>query len=69
MKKVIEAVIFGCTSCKSDNLKSMGAVMTHDKKVYLMFNCECGEAVPIELDSVVAELYKLNFAKGSRTVQ
>ena len=68
-KMVVVKVGFGCHECKSHDLKSVGAVRTEDNCVYFVFQCEdCGEAVPIGVDAVFAQLYGANETKGSDKV-
>lgn len=58
--KVKATVSFGCSNCKSKDMTCLGAVRTEDEHVYIMYLCsECGDAVPIELQNLLNELYTL----------
>lgn len=67
--EITEVVSFGCSSCGGDNLKSVGAGKTRGNRIFLIFKCEgCGTQFPIEVDKVIAELYKKILVKGSKGV-
>lgn len=67
--QIVYSVTFHCAKCKSNDLQSPGAVRTLAERLYLVFTCgECGSSVPIEIDKIIAELYKKPLGSDSGSV-
>ena len=66
---ITDRAFFRCPHCESTKLTSDGAARTDCNHIYLIFNCnDCAEAFPIEVDKVIAELYKAPMPQHSNLV-
>lgn len=66
---IVESVSFCCGKCKSDDLRKPGAVKTLSNRLYVVFVChKCKASVPIEIDKIIAELYKKSLGPETGSV-
>ena len=67
--KIVDSVTFFCAKCKGSDLRKAGAARTLANRLYLVFEChKCKAQVPIEIDKIVAELYKTPLVSPSGSV-
>ena len=69
MHEVVAKVGFACSHCRSEKLSSDGMARTDDNRIYILYVCdECGEGVPINLETAIAKLYDTQIVEGSKAV-
>jgi len=61
--KITDKVSLSCQNCGSEELLSLGAVRTVEDKVFFIYQCGCGNQVPIDVDGVVSALFSVTPAK------